>query len=170
MVTPSTSRARRARANRFQLRAFVSLLLIVSGVLVVGSGVILLLAPTGRTAFATGWSALGVGRQGWTALHDVFGLLWIPLLVYHGVLNRKPILVYLKDRVSKSFTWRWEALAAVALTVLLGTLTLLPNSPLLALGHDGSGGQAVERSVGSTPLTPVSPLGGKRGSASGTGD
>ena len=172
-MTACPSRSRSVHANRFQLRAFVSLLLIASGVLVVGSGVILLVAPTGRMAFATGWSVLGVGRQGWTALHDVFGLLWIPLLVTHAVLNRKPILCYLKDRVRRTFALRWEALAAVVLTVLLATLTVSPISPvseLLAIGHGGSGGQVVERSVGATSSAPVPRVGGGRGLASGAGD
>jgi hypothetical protein len=124
------------------MRAFVSLLLIASGVLVIGSGIVLLLAPSGRLAFAGGWSALGVDRQGWIGLHDVFGLLWVPLLLAHAALNRKPILCYLKDRVRKTFAVRREALAAVTLTVLVATLVVarvVPVAQLLALGGHGMG-------------------------------
>ncbi|MEJ2666388.1 MAG: DUF4405 domain-containing protein [Deinococcales bacterium] len=134
--------ARPTRTSQFQLRAFVSLLLILSGVLVIGSGLVVLFAPSGRAALLTGWSALGIGRQGWVALHDIFGLLWIPLLGVHVVLNRKPILCYLKDRARKSYSVRKETVAALAVTVVLVLLTLSrvpPLATLIALGHQGAG-------------------------------
>ena len=134
--------ARSTRHEGFQLRAFVSLLLVVSGVVVVGSGVLLLFAPSGQMAWATGWSALGIGRQGWVGLHDVFGLLWIPLLGTHLVLNRRAILCYLKDRVRKTYGMRREAVAAVTFTLVLALLTLSrvwPLATLVALGHQGPG-------------------------------
>lgn len=131
------------RTGGFQLRAFVSLLLIVTGVLVIGTGVVVLFAPSGRAAMLTGWSPLGVGRQGWVALHDIFGLLWIPLLGVHVVLNRRPILCYLKDRARKTYALRQETVAALGVTVVLVLLTLSRVSPLATLialiGHPGPG-------------------------------
>lgn len=140
--TPTRAHAS-SHAHTFQWRAFVSLSLIVSGVVVLLSGVLLLLAPSGRLALAGGWSALGIDRQGWVSLHDVFGLLWIPLLLAHAVLNRKPILCYLKDRARKAFTMRPEAVAAVALTLVLAVLAVTRVLPLGVL--HGIGGQGLGR-------------------------
>lgn len=140
MQANCSTNVRPTRTAGFQLRAFVSLLLIASGVLVIGSGVVVLFAPSGRAAMLSGWSTLGAGRQGWLALHDIFGLLWIPLLVVHVALNRRPILCYLKDRARKSYALRRETVAAIAVTAALVLLTLSRVSPLatlLALGHSG---------------------------------
>jgi hypothetical protein len=135
-----SANARPTRTAGFQLRAFVSLLLIASGVLVIGSAVVVLLAPSGRAAVLSGWSALGVGRQGRVAIHDIFGLLWVPLLGVHVVLNRRPILCYLKDRARQSYALRKETVAALAVTAVLVMLTLSrvpPLATLIALGHQG---------------------------------
>lgn len=163
---------RAARTRGFRVRSFVSVTLIASGVIVLGSGILLLLAPSGRVAAAGGWSWLGATRLDWIALHDVFGLLWVPLLVVHVVLNRKAILCYLRDRSRRSLKMRWEPVAALAVTLALVALTLSNPSPLtglLALNHGGAGGHTIERSVDADPGGPTASLAGGRGARSSTG-
>ncbi len=166
MTTTCSTVSRRARAERFRVRAFVSLTLVTSGVIVLGSGLLLLFAPSGRLAAVSGWAPLGVARQDWVALHDVFGLLWLPLLIVHVVLNRKPILCYLRDRVRRAAKVRWEAVAAVGVTLLLVGVTLsrpAPLTELLAQGHGGAGNQSIELSVGAGAGQPTTQ--GARGRA-----
>ena len=53
----------------FSVRGFTSLLLVLCLLMLLASGLTLYLAPRGRVANWTAWSALSLSRQQWVAVH-----------------------------------------------------------------------------------------------------
>ncbi len=123
----------------FRGRAFVSLLMLFSFVVMAVSGVALFAAPRGP---ARDWLFLALGKHDWVAVHVVFSVLFMVLALVHVFLNRKPLISYLKrkmESVKPSLTlvrFRWELLVALAVCLLIGLATLKewpPTDSLLNL-------------------------------------
>ena len=134
MVPPGTPSAKRPKAyGPFYVRAFVSIMLVGLMVLFVVSGVALFVAPPGQMANTLGWTLVGLSKGQWETVHIAFGLLWVPLVVLHLVFNRRVLVSYLRDRVSRTFVWRRELLAAVVVTAALGVTAVLDLPPVAQL-------------------------------------
>ncbi len=129
MTTPSQPRA------GFRWRAFASVLIAAAFAVLTVSGVILFIAPPGRVANWTNWAILGLRKTDWAALHIVFSALFLLAAAAHVWFNWRPMLGYFKTRWQEASGWRWEWLAAVAVSLGLyaGTRAGIPPfSNLLA--------------------------------------
>ena len=62
---------------RFQWRAFVTLFVTLSFLLIAASGIVLYVAPPGRVAHWSVWTLGGLDKEGWQAVHTVFAFLFV---------------------------------------------------------------------------------------------
>lgn len=124
---------------RFVWRAFTSVLITLSFLMLLLSGIMLFASPPGRIANWTNWTLLGLTKKDWTNLHIWFSTLFLVVTVFHIVFNWRPLLGYFKDRLTRRITFRWEWAAALAVCGLVygGTRTGIPPfSSLLAFNED----------------------------------
>ncbi len=105
------------RRERFNFRAFWSLLLTVTALGLPWSGVAL------HAAGHEGWTR---ATHAWMAAHWVFALLFTVAVTGHIVVNRRALLRYVRGLAARVLPISREAITAVAITA--GLL-------LLALGH-----------------------------------
>ncbi len=126
------------RKGRFSWRAFVSLYVTWSALILLISGIILYIAPAGRIAKWTHISLLGLEKEDWQAIHTVFSFLFIIAIGFHLFYNWKPFISYLKDRFKKVFALRKELYATTVVVVGIFVLTLWnvpPFSTIMDLGE-----------------------------------
>lgn len=115
--------------HRFSLRAMTSLTVSMSFLILALSGVILYLSPKGRVANWTGWSMIGVSKEGWGSAHTTMALLFLVASAAHIAYNWRPLVKYLKMPLAAGAKRsRSEMFGALALTlaVFFGTLYSLP--------------------------------------------
>lgn len=117
----------------FRFRAFVSLLMTASFVIMSISGMILFLAPSTRLANLRNWTACALTRDGWIALHLSFSALFLLTAIGHLWLNRRPLFNYLKIKTKAAAGWRWEWLAVILLAGLTTWGSLVPVEPFTSL-------------------------------------
>jgi uncharacterized membrane protein YgcG len=117
----------------FSWRAFISLTTALSFVGMCVTGVILFVVPPGRVANWTGWTLLALSKDQWQGLHIWLSLVFMVAAVIHTVLNWRPLVSYLKSRVSRSFAMRWEWVAALLICVAATVGTLANVTPFSSL-------------------------------------
>jgi hypothetical protein len=123
------------KINRFNWRAFISIMTGLSFIAMSVSGVILFVVPPGRIANWTGWTIFGLTKDQWAGLHIWFSVVFMLAAVLHIYFNWRPLVDYFKNRVSKTFALRTEWLSSLLLCIVIGIGTLLgirPFSSLLA--------------------------------------
>ncbi len=111
------------------LRRLTSLTALWSFTLLAVTGVALFFTPQGQVAYWTHWRLLGLQKEAWGGLHITLSLLFLLVSVVHILLNAKVILHYLRDSARKVRPFTREMAAAVALTGLCTTGTLLGWPP-----------------------------------------
>ncbi len=114
---------------KFQKRGFASLLLALSFLVATVSGVVLYLAPRGRTANWTDWSMLMLGKHEWSAIHVNSCLLLLIAAALHVQLNWAVLCSYGRKMFSGGVQLKQEALLAVLFTVLVTVGTYLNVPP-----------------------------------------
>lgn len=122
--------------RKFQFRAFVSLVVTVSFVAIVFSGVMMFLSPPGRIANWSGWQLLGLSKEQWIAVHLSFSTLFVITSLVHIWLNGGVLLSYLRNRISNALLLRTEWIITLILCGLLlwGTLSeVAPFNQVLVL-------------------------------------
>jgi hypothetical protein len=123
---------------QFQMKAFVSLLLSLFFLVLGFSGVILYLTPRGRVANWTGWTMLGLEKQGWQAIHINIALLFLLVAGLHLYLNWRMFWGYIKKKASFSLNLKWEMLVAILIAggVLVGSIKgVSPFGSLMTLNY-----------------------------------
>lgn len=106
--------------TRFQWRAFTSVLIALSFLVLAVTGAMLFVSPPGRIANWTDWTLLGLTKREWIALHVGFSTLFLLITVLHAVLNWRPLLGYFKDRLTRRLGLRREWATALAACGLAG--------------------------------------------------
>lgn len=114
---------------KFQFRAFVSLLVTISFVAMVISGVMMFFTPPGRIANWSGWKLYGLTKDQWTAIHLSFSALFLISSLVHIWLNGLALLSYFRNRVSRTLFLRSEWIVVFILCGLLFWGTLAEVSP-----------------------------------------
>ena len=124
--------------SNFKLRNFVSLFVAWTGLISIVSGVILYLAPAGRVAFWVNWHLFGLTKKQWEAVHTVSSFFLAIFVIWHLILNWKPFINYMKDKMRKiNFTvpeFLWSLLIAVILTVM-SIYSIPPVSYIMDFGE-----------------------------------
>lgn len=117
----------------FYLRAFVTMVMIASLVVFTLSGLALFVAPSGQMAQTIGWQLLALSKGQWETVHVAFGFLWMPLAALHLAYNWRVVRGYVRDRARRTFVWRREAIAALALSLLLAAAAVFELPPVTQL-------------------------------------
>jgi len=120
------------RRKIFRFRAFVSLLTALGFGMAVLSGVLLFIAPSGR-GVRWMWTLLGLNRHQWEEMHIWFCLLFAVAGTFHLSLNWRPMLHYLKIVGSKTYGFRFEWLAVLAISAVVFAGTYYQWKPFAAL-------------------------------------
>lgn len=131
----SPSATDRARRRRFNFRSFVAFLVVFSFVVMLVSGMVNFLAPSGRVAREVGWTLLALDRVAWQSLHLSFAIVFVVAGVVHIAFNWKGLVHYLRDRTSHHLTARWEAVLALLISAWLAASAVLALPPASNL-HD----------------------------------
>lgn len=120
------------------MKAFVSLLLSLFFLVLGFSGLILYLTPRGRVANWTGWTMLGLEKQGWQAVHINIALLFLIVAGLHLYLNWGMFWGYIKKKASFSVNLKLEIPVAILIVggVLVGTIEgVSPFGTLVTLNY-----------------------------------
>lgn len=117
-------------AKRFNWRAFVSLYVVVSFIMIVVTGVVLYITPPGRVANWSEWTFGGLTKAQWQAVHTIFTFVFVGAAAFHVYFNWKILLAYLRNRFRAGVPrWR-ELLLASGLVTTLMAMTLAEVPPL----------------------------------------
>ena len=125
-----------APAKPFHKRGWVVFMVGLSASVLLISGIVLFIAPSGRIANTTQWALLWLDKDGWVNLHNVFAILFVAGLVWHLVFNWKPLSNYVVSRATHHLNLKREmlvALAVILVLVILAAQELPPVSHLADL-------------------------------------
>ncbi len=116
------------KKGNFSWRAFTSFMMFVGFTIEVFTGIILYIVPPGRIAHWTNWHLFGLEKAQWEAWHTVFGYVFLFFGVLHIVYNWKPLIHYLKSKISGSLKNKNEIIAAtiVLLIFSIGSIFEIP--------------------------------------------
>jgi len=125
-------------SGRYRLRGFASLVVTVSFLVMLLSGVVLYFTPQGMIAHWTDWTLLGLTKEQWSAVHMAMSLLFFLGAAVHIYLNITPLWCYLRGRAGRLASLWPEALVATLLTVGLAVLAIadLPPASYLLDAND----------------------------------
>ncbi len=122
----------------FQWRALVALLLLGAGAMLLVSGSVLYLAPSGRVAKTIEWRLFGLDKDQWEALHTAFGIVFLVLFSLHLKYNWRSILAYARRKLAGALKLRAELAWATVLTLafaLIAVFDLPPLQQVMAFGE-----------------------------------
>jgi len=114
---------------KFNWRAFTSLYITLSFIIMIVSGIILYIAPPGRIAKWTSIPILGFEKDQWQALHTIFTFLFIIANVFHLYFNWKPFLSYLSNKRKQALRLRKELLSTIVFVIGIFCFILLDIQP-----------------------------------------
>ena len=83
------------------------------------SGLMVFLAPQGRLANAIDWKLLGLSRGGWEAVHNATAFAFIALSIWHLLVHWTVVRNFLIGSKTHPASHRPEAVAMLALVLLL---------------------------------------------------
>lgn len=115
--------------RRFDYRGLITYLVMLSFFLMLTSGVVMFLAPSGKVARNIGWALMGLGRPEWQTLHLSFAVVFIIAGLSHLVCNWRGLLHHLRDRATRHLTLKWEAGLALVATIWLVASAMLMLPP-----------------------------------------
>ena len=114
----------------FSVRGFTSLLLVLCLLMLLASGLTLYLAPRGRVANWTAWTALSLSRQQWVAVHINASILFGVVTLTHLAMNWSRMVGYLKQRARPGIHMKRELASAVAVACVIFAGTILELPPI----------------------------------------
>lgn len=116
--------------KRFNWRAFFSLYIVISFVVIAATGIVLYVTPPGRVANWSEWTFAGLTKEQWQAVHTIFTFVFVVAAGFHVYFNWKIRLAYLRNRFHAGIPrWR-ELMLSSALVAALMAMTLGRVPPL----------------------------------------
>jgi hypothetical protein len=115
----------RIEASRFRFRILITLVVLLSFLAVVASGIALYLRPEGSLARWVGWKFAGWDKKQWEAAHTGVVILFMISSLIHIWYNLSALVSYLRGRAALVFSSgsRWplimETAAALAILVFV---------------------------------------------------
>jgi hypothetical protein len=140
--------------TRFQWRAFVTLFVTLSALLLAVSGIVLYVAPPGRVAHWSLWTLAGLDKEGWQAVHTVFAFLFILAGAFHLYFNWRIFWSYLRTKLVAGIRMKRELGLAAALVVAIGALTLADLPPFSVVMNLGTRASESWSGEGAEPPVP----------------
>jgi hypothetical protein len=153
-VSPSTP-------PRFQWRAFVTLFVTLSFVLIAVSGIVLYVAPPGRVAHWSLWTLGRLDKEAWQSVHTVFAFLFVLAGAFHLYFNWRILWSYLRSKLAAGIRMKRELTLATGLVLAIGALTLAdlpPSAAVMDLGERTREAWSVEGGEPPVPHAEILPL------------
>jgi len=111
-------------AKPFRWKAFFSLYIALSFVVLALSGLVLYVAPPGRVANWSIWRLGLLSKAQWQAVHTIFAFLFIVAGSFHLYYNWKVLTAYLRTKIDEGRRMKRELLSAVAMGAVVLSLTI----------------------------------------------
>lgn len=130
-------------ASPFRWRAFTSLYITLSFLVLAVSGAVLFVAPPGRVANWSRWTLIAIDKTAWQSVHTVCAGLFVVAGAFHVFFNWRVLLSHLRTRRTQASRLKRELLAASALAAGVLALTVAgapPFTTLMNLGEDAKNG------------------------------
>lgn len=127
------STIRQPRRPQLNWRAMVTLLILLSSIAVLISGIVMFVAPSGRVSRGLSWTLLGLDRAQWQTLHFSFAAVFVAIGILHLGYNWHGLLHHLRDRVSRHLIFKWEAGIALIATIWVAAAAILMLPPASSL-------------------------------------
>ena len=127
---PAGAKPAGAVERPFSVRGFTSMLLVLCLLMLVASGIALYVAPRGRVANVTSWTALSLSRQQWAAVHINASILFVAVTATHLVMNLSRMVGYLKKRSRPGINMKKELASALAVACVIFAGTTLELPPI----------------------------------------
>jgi hypothetical protein len=106
--------------RKFSGRAFISINMMISFLVLVVSSVVLYIMPSGRDSYWTNWKLWGLAKDQWGALHTVGGLAFVVFGVFHlFIYNWKVFWNYVISKLRKHLNKKAEMAGAILLNILI---------------------------------------------------
>jgi len=119
----------RKKSKKINWRAFTSMLILFSFLVIGITGIVLYFAPPGRIAHWSNWKFISLTKEGWQAVHTIFSFTFIATAVFHLKFNWKPLMAYLKKKIQEGRKVRKEFAFSGILSIAILTFTLAEVPP-----------------------------------------
>jgi len=124
--------------NKFSWKAFISIGLFYSFIIIFLTGIVLYFAPAGRVSNWINWKFIGITKENWQAIHTIFAFSFAILSIFHlFTINWRTFWNYLKSKSSTGLNKKKEFYLSTILTVLVffGVIyTIPPFSSIMDFG------------------------------------
>ncbi|NTV60861.1 MAG: DUF4405 domain-containing protein [Chlorobiaceae bacterium] len=124
----------------FTWRIFISFGLFISFFMLLISGVILYLGPSGRGPGAIVWLIIGLTKPEWQNQHIIFGFIFSLFALFHlFAINWKAFFSYLQSKTKEGLKSPVELLCIIVFSLIFGIGTyykLQPFSGILDFGKN----------------------------------
>ncbi len=114
---------------KFHFRGFTSLLLAMSFLIMVYSGMILYFTPRGEAASWISRFAFALRKPGWEAIHINVALLFLIVIILHLIFNWNLFWNYIKKACGYGWSMKTEMITAIVLAALVVTGTVYQVPP-----------------------------------------
>lgn len=125
--------------ERFHIQAFISIYMVVSGLVLALTGIVCYIKPPARIANWISWRFLGFTKGEWEAVHTVFAFLFVIAAIIHIYLNWNTLWGYIRTRVEAGLNRKLELSLALVLTLTFFILTragIFPFGTVTRLGEN----------------------------------
>jgi len=123
--------------NKF--RAFTSIVLTFSFLILLVSGIVLFIMPHGRIAYWLDWRFWGINKDGWGSVHIIFGIVVVITGFFHLLMfNWKTFLSYFRNKARNSESSLGMPVFALVLCVFFfagSSMELKPFTLILDAGE-----------------------------------
>ncbi len=124
--------------RKFSGRAFISVNMAISFIVLILSSVVLYIMPVGRDAYWTNWRFWSLGKDQWGALHTVGGLAFVIFGAIHLIVyNWKVFWNYVVSKLRKHLNKKTELAGAILLNGLIVLVCVngwIPSSTIMNWG------------------------------------
>ncbi|NHQ60367.1 DUF4405 domain-containing protein [Chlorobium sp. BLA1] len=118
----------------FTWRVFISFGLFIAFLMILVSGVILYIGPSGRAPAAAAWRMIGLTKGEWQNQHIIFGFAFSLLSLFHLlVINWKAFFSYVKSKAVAGIKSPGELVFIMALSLFFGIGTYYKIEPFSAI-------------------------------------
>jgi len=116
--------------KKLNLRTLTSFFTMFGFLIIAVTGLVLYIVPEGRIAYWTHWELIGLAKTDWGNIHILSSILFIAAGIFHTYFNWKPIVNYIKDRVTGGLNSKRELAISSAVSVIIIFSALFSIPPL----------------------------------------
>jgi len=119
--------------KKFKTKSFATMTIAWMFLIMTFSGVILYFTPSGRIANWTNWTLLGLLKEEWQGLHNLFAILFVLFIVLHLFFNWKVFMSYFKSKAVEGIRLKREFALSTAIIAIFFVIALFQVQPFWKL-------------------------------------